>query len=166
MVVLSLDNGISCLLTVIFWLLYMSNTPESSKLWRVATHVLIGIERPDVADFFLSILDCHESPHALLFISRGRVEVFVLRFCQDLVLHSISSALLCSILCSTRDSLRPLLVWSLDSRIASSSTTGLQNNNLPSSAGEQVSKHSSVLFYMSDKWIPMKWTCISHDNLH
>lgn len=147
---------------------YMCQTllKGSLKLWKVATHVLIRTEPPDVADFLLSILDCHESPHSLLFISRGRGEVFVLIFCQDLVLHSISSALLCSILCSTRDSLCPLLAWSLDIRLASSSTTGLQNNNLPSSAREQVSKHSSVLFYMSDKLIPMKRTCISHDNLH
>lgn len=142
----------------------------SLKLWRVCHACLDRTEPPEVADYLLSISGCHESPHSLLFISkgaRGGIHINVLTSSSS-ALHPICLAVLhrFSSLRSTCDSLCPLLVWSLDIMIASSSTTGLQNNNLLSSARKQMSKHSRVLFYMPDKLIPMKWTCISHDNLH
>lgn len=97
MVVLSRDNGGSCLLTVIFWLLYTSNTPEGiPETLKGCRACLERTKPPEVADYLFFVSGCRESPHSLLFISKGRGEVFVLIFCQALVLHSIH-LLLCSI---------------------------------------------------------------------
>lgn len=101
MVVLSLDNGGSCLLTVIFWLLYASNTPERiPETLKGCRACLNRTEPPEVADYLLSVSGCHESSLHCCSFQRGRGEVFVLMFCQALVLHSIPSALLCSIVSS------------------------------------------------------------------
>lgn len=171
MVVLSLDNGGSCLLTVIFWLLYALNTPERIPgTLKGCRACLDRTKPPEVADLSPLRFRLPRVSTSLLFISkgaRGGICINVLSSSSS-ALHPICLAVLhrFSSLRSTCDSLCPLLARSLDIMIASSSTTGLQNNNLPSSARKQMSKHSSVLFYMPDKLILMKWTCISHDNLH